>query len=136
MHFSLLVADDRDIYHVLDRFALYDHREPMPDSRWDYFGISSREDDALPLKRPRPLRRFFGLVSAGSTTCAWVAKKHEVDQPALLADPPAALFFRDRLYECPILCDGDALANWHAEFRRRFAEIPDDTTLQVVDVHS
>jgi hypothetical protein len=30
----------------------------------------------------------------------------------------------------------EALAKWQAEFRLRFAEIPDDTTLQIVDAHS
>ena len=136
MHTPVLVADDREIYQVLDRFLLSDHREPTRDSKWDYAAISKQDADAMPLKRPRQLRRFFGLLSAGTTTRAWIAKKYEVDQQAFLADPPAALVFRDRLYECPILPDRGALANWHTEFRQRFTEIPEDTTLQIVDAHS
>jgi hypothetical protein len=136
MHTCVLVADDRDIYVLRDRFARYDHREDTPDSRWDHFGVGGRFADALPLRHPRPIRRFFGLVSAGATSRASIAKKCEIDQDAFLADPPAALFYLDQLYECPLFADGDALANWRAEFRQRFAEIPEETTLQIVDAHS
>jgi hypothetical protein len=45
-------------------------------------------------------------------------------------------FFRDRLYECPLFAKGEAIARWQADFRRLFNEIPDDTTLQIVDAHS
>jgi hypothetical protein len=83
----------------------------------------------------RQLRRFFGLLRAGQTSRVSVAQKSEIDQEAFLADPPAALFFRDRLYECPLFAEGAALAKWQAEFRQRFAEIPDETILQIVDAH-
>jgi hypothetical protein len=136
MHTCVLVADDRDIYEVLDRFARYDCREVTSESRWDFFGIGGRFANALPLKQPRQLRRFFGLLSGGITSRASIAKKYEIDQQAFLVDPPTALFFCDRLYECPLFAQGDALANWQAEFRRRFAEIPEETTLQIVDAHS
>jgi hypothetical protein len=136
MHTSVLVADDRDIYDALDRFTKYDHEPPKPDSKWDFFGIGGRFEGALPLKQPRKVRRFFGLFPAGQTNRASVAKKFEIDQQAFLADPPAALFFRDQLYECPLFAKGEALAKWQAEFRQWFAEIPDDTTLQIVDAHS
>ncbi len=42
---------------------------------------------------------------------------------------------RDRLYECQLFAEGAALAKWQAEFRQRFAEIPDETILQIVDAH-
>src|SRR5262245_9868094 len=58
----------------------------------------------------RQLRRFFGLLRAGQTSRVSVAKKSEIDQEACLVDPPAALFFRDRLYECPLFAEGAALA--------------------------
>ena len=136
MHTCVLVADDRDIYEALDRFTNYDDEEPKPDSRWDYFGIGGRFEGALVLKQPRRLRQFFGLLPAGHTSRVSVAKKSEIDQEALLADPPAALFFAEHLYECPLLADGETLARWHAEFRERFSEVPDETTLQIVDAHS
>ena len=136
MHTCVLVAHDGDIYYALDRFANYDGDEPKPDARWDYFGIGGRYDGALPLKQPRQLRRLFGLLPAGSTRQVSVAKKFEVDQEAFLAEPPAALFYRGQLYECPLFAEGEALSVWQAEFRRRFAEIPDSMTLQIVDAHS
>lgn len=136
MHTCVLVADGRDIYEALDRFTKYDHDEPKPDSRWDFFGIGGRFEGALPLSQPRQRRRFFGLLPARQTSRVSVAKKSEIDQQAFLADPPAALFFRDQLYECPLFAEGEALAKWQAEFRQRFADIPDDTTLQIVDAHS
>ena len=136
MHTCVLVADDRDIYEALDRFTNYDDEEEKPDSKWDFFGIGGRFEGALPLRQPRRLRRFLGLLSAGQTSRVSVAKKSEIDQQTFLADPPAALFFRDQLFECPLFAEGEALAKWQAEFRQRFAEIPDDTTLQMVDAHS
>ena len=136
MHTCVLVADERNIYEALNRFSNHDHDEPKPDSRWDYFGIGGRYEGALPLKHPRKLRRFFGLLPAGETSRVSVAKKSEIDQETFLADPPAALFFRDQLYESPLFAEGEALATWQAEFRQRFAAIPDDTTLQIVDAHS
>jgi hypothetical protein len=42
---------------------------------------------------------------------------------------------RDWLYECPLFAEGAALAKWQAEFRQRFAELPDETILQIVDAH-
>ena len=136
MHTCVLVADDGDIYDVLDRFANHDDDEPKPDARWDYFGIGGRYEGALPLKQPRQLRRFFGLLPAGTTSHVSVAKKSEVDQEAFLAAPPMVLFYRGQLYECPLFAEGEALSVWQAEFRRRFSEIPDTMTLQIVDAHS
>ncbi|MEO7299557.1 MAG: hypothetical protein ABI042_13390 [Verrucomicrobiota bacterium] len=136
MHVCILVADDRDIYEALDRFANYDGESSKPDAAFDYFGIGGLFEGALPLKKPRRLRKFFGLLPAGQTTRVSVAKKSEIDQEKFLAEPPAALFFRDQLYESPLFAEGEILANWQKEFRKRFAEIPDDTTLQIVDAHS
>jgi hypothetical protein len=135
MHTCVLVADGGNIYELLHRFASYGDSEKKPDAKWDFFGIGGRFEGAIPLKEPRTLRRFFGLLPAGQTTRVSVAKKSEVDQEAFLANPPAALFFRDQLYESPFFAEREALAKWREEFRRRFAQIPDDTTLQIVDAH-
>jgi len=136
MHTCVLVADDRDIYIALDRFTNYDADEPKPDSKWDYFGVGGCYEGFLVLKQPRSLRKFFGLLPAGETSRVSVATKAEIDQEALLAAPPDAIFFEDHLYECPLFAEGEALDEWRAEFRRRFYDIPPETTLQIVDAHS
>ena len=138
MHTCILVANDGDIYDVLYPWSSYDDSSSgrQPHAKFDWFGIGGRFEGALRLKQPRKLRKFFSLLPAGETRQACVAKKLEIAQQALLAEPPAALFFRGALYESPLLADGQALANWKAEFRERFAEIPDDITLQIVDAHS
>jgi hypothetical protein len=135
MHTCILVADQRNIYEVLDRFASYDDDPPKPEAKWDYFGIGGRFNGRLLLKRPR-IRRFLGWIPVGWSLRASVAKKCEIDQEALLKSPPAALFLRDTLYQCPVFPTEEAAARWDAEFRERFAEIPDDTILQIVDAHS
>jgi hypothetical protein len=136
MHTCILVADDGDIYDVLAPFADYTGESSGPAPTFDYFGVGGRFEGLLPLKRPRQLRKFFGLLPAGHTTHVSVAQKSEVDQAALLSDPPAALFFRGQLYQSPYFAEGEALAKWHSEFRQRFAEIPEHTLLQIVDAHS
>jgi hypothetical protein len=136
MHACILVADDGNIYEVLDHFANYDGASSNPEAKFDYFGIGGRFEGALPLKQPRKLRKFLGLLPTGRTTRVSVARKSEVDQHAFLAEPPVGLFFRGKLYECPLFAEGEALTRWQDEFRRRFAEIPDDTLLQIVDAHS
>ena len=132
---SILVADNGDIYELLDRFTNYNH-ENKPESRFDYFGVGGSFAGALPLKKPRKKKRLWGLIPAGETSHVSVAKKSEIDEEAFLAAPPVALFFRDMLYECPMFAEGESLLKWQAEFRKMFAEIPDDNTLQIVDAHS
>jgi hypothetical protein len=137
MHTPILVADDGNIYEVLERFANYDFESSRPEAKFEYFDIGGRFEGALPLKQPRQIRKLFGLLRAGQTMHVSVAKKSEIDQQAFLAElPVAALFFQGQLFECPISADAEAFENWHKEFRRRFAEIPDDTLLQIVDAHS
>jgi len=46
------------------------------------------------------------------------------------------LLYRGTLYESPKFAEGEALQKWQAEFRERFAEIPDDIILQIVDAQS
>ena len=134
MHMCILVADNGNIYELLDRFTNYCY-DKKPESRFDYFGIGGNYEGALPLREPRKLRKFFGLIPAGETSHVSVAKKSEIDEQAFLVDPPAALFFQDKLYECPMFADGEALKKWQDEFRSRYAEIPYDNMLQIVDAH-
>jgi hypothetical protein len=136
MHACVLVADEGEIYELLNRFANYDGDEEKPEARWDYFGIGGLFEGALPLKTPRTVRRLFGLLSSKQISHATIAKKAEIDCACFLAEPPAALYFRGVLYECPLFAQGDALARWDEEFRRVFASIPEDTTLRIVDAHT
>jgi len=138
MHTCILVADDGDIYDVLYPWSNYDN-DPngrQPHANFDWFEIGGRYQGALPLKHPRKIRKFFGLLPAGESTRVSVAKKSEIDQRAFLAEPPVALFFQGNLYQCPLFAEGEALKKWQVEFRERFAQVPDDITLQIVDAHS
>jgi hypothetical protein len=107
-----------------------------PKGRHDWYQVGGQWADTLRLRQPRPVRRFFGLIPAGSTLRATTATKAEIDQQALLADPPAALLFRGEWFASPIFAQGDAEAKWRTEFSEHFSRIPDDTLLTVVDVHS
>jgi hypothetical protein len=138
MHTCILVADNGDIYDVLYPWSDYDNdpNARQPHAKFDWFGIGGRYAGALPLKQPRMLSKFFGLLPPGESRRVSVAKKSEIDLQVFLAEPPAALFFRGSLYESPLFAQGEALEKWQAEFRDRFAQIPDDITLQIVDAHS
>ncbi len=107
-----------------------------PKGRHDWYEVGGQWADALKLRQPRPVRRFFGLIPAGSTLRATTATKIEIDQEALLADPPAALLFRGEWFASPIFVQGNAETRWRTEFSEHFSRIPDDTLLTVVDVHS
>ena len=136
MHACVLVADEGELYALLDHFAKNDGEEDKPEARWDYFGIGGRFEGALPLKSPRKIRRLFGLLPAKYISGASVAKKAEVDCERLLSDPPAAVYFLGKLHECPLFAEGEKLKRWEKEFRAVFDQIPADTTLRIVDAHS
>lgn len=135
MHACVVVADEGEIYALLDRFAKYDGEE-KPEGRWDYFGIGGLFEGALPLKQPKKVRRFFGLLPGGTTSKATIAKKSEVDCARFLADPPPGIYFRGKLHMCPFLPDDPAFDRWPEDFRRVFAQIPEDTILRIIDAHS
>lgn len=107
-----------------------------PEGRHDWYQVGGQWADTLRLREPRKLRRFFGLLPAGWTSRATTAKKSQIDQQALLADPPAALLFRGQWFASPIFAEGDTEPKWRGEFAQHFTQIPDDTTLTVVDLHS
>jgi len=137
MHACVLVADDGEIYELLNRFARYDEDEEKPDALWDYFGIGGRFEGALPLKKRR-LRRFLGVIPVGWSSEASIARKYEVDCDRFLHDAPVVgLYFRGELHMCPFtLTDDAAIASWQQKFRLMFAEIPEDSTLRIIDAHS
>src|SRR5258705_1924595 len=135
MHTCLLVVGEGEIPDLLDDFADYDGEGTNENAQFDRFEVGGRFGTALPLKQPRQIRRFFGLLPGGSTSRVVSARKSEVDLQALLAKPPAALLFRGRWSERKMMAEGEAGQKWRAEFARLFAEIPDDTTLTIVDCH-
>lgn len=135
MHTSVLVADEGDVYELLDQFAAYDGDPDCEDARWDNFGVGGNFAGALPLLRRRAWRRMLPFLPRWLTGAS-VARKSEVDKSAFLQDPPAALFFRGILYECPLTDEPEGMAEWVATFCKLFDEIPEGTTLQIVDAHS
>ena len=136
MHTYLLVAGEGKIPDLLEAFADYGGEGTNENAKFDWFEIGGRFGAALPLKQPRQLRRFFGLLPGGTTSRVVSAKKAEVDQQVFLADPPAALLFRGQWSESAIFAKGEEAEKWRTEFVRLFEQIPDDTTLTIVDCHS
>jgi len=136
MHTYLLVAGDEKVSDLLEPFADYGGEGTNNDAKFDWFEVGGRFGSALRLRSPRPLRKFFGLLPAGLTSCAVSAKKFEIDQQALLADPPAALLYNGNWSESAFFAKSDESEKWRVKFSHLFQEIPDDTTLTVVDCHS
>ena len=135
MHTSILVADEGDVYDLLDRFADYDGESESDDARWDNFGVGGIFAGMLPLARRSRWRSWVPFAPRwllGAST----ARKSDVDHARFLLAPPSALFFRGVLHECPMTDDADLIADWEASFRDMYADIPEDATLQIVDAHS
>ncbi|HEX7862877.1 MAG TPA: hypothetical protein VF773_21270 [Verrucomicrobiae bacterium] len=107
-----------------------------PRGRHDWYQIGGAWANALKLRQPRK-RRLFGIIPVGTTLRATTATKCEIDQQALLANPPTSLLFNGEWFASPIYPYSDeADAKWRAEFAEHFARIPDDILLTVVDLHS
>lgn len=136
MHTYLLVAGDSEIHEMLEPFADYNGDEDNPNARFDWFEIGGRFGSTLPLKSPRPSRRLFGLLPGASASKVTSARKSEIDQQALLANPPAALLFRGKWLSSPIVLEGKLPETWQSQFASAFHQIPDKTLLTVVDCHS
>src|SRR5436190_8482741 len=124
MHTYLLVAGGGEIPALLEPFADYGGEGQNPNGKFDWFEIGGRFGAALSLRQPRQVRRFFGLLLGGSTSRATSAKKSEVEQGELVADPPSALLFRGQWSASPPFAEAEAAAKWRAEFARLFTEIP------------
>src|SRR5438445_11218085 len=135
MHIYLLVAGDGKIPDLLEPFADYGGEGTNEKAKFDWFQVGGMFKAGLPLKQPRKTKRFFGL-STSSASSVIIAKKSEVDLEDLLKLPPHAFLFDGRWSESKILPDEQQAAQWRAELAQRLAEVPDDTTLTVVDCHS
>jgi hypothetical protein len=89
----------------------------------------------LRLRQPRKTKHFFGLFT-NCVSSVIIAKKSEVDLEDLLRVPPHAFLFAGRWSESKLLPDEQEAVQWRDELAQRLAEVPDDTTLTVVDCHS
>ena len=145
-HYGILLAD---VHALASRMRDWEEEDGVvkdgrlarisrrnPKGRVDCYEVGGRWDGFLRLREPRQLRRFFGLLPAGKTSHVSSARKSEIDRETLLAEPPAALLFRGQWFASPIFAEGEALDIWRQEFSQHFAQIPDETMLTVVDVHS
>ena len=102
--------------------------------------------DIPDLKRLRATTLSWNAISADlnsssynkkhTSTCLLTTLNYHKLNFKPLYKSKAALFFQGVLYESPFFAEGETLAKWQTEFRERFASIPDDTTLQIVDAHS
>jgi hypothetical protein len=90
----------------------------------------------LKLNEPRPTRRFLGLLAGPVITHVDSARKHQIDQAHLLADPPAGLVREGQWRSAPVVRDGAGSSQWQREFASLFAAIPGDTWLHCVDIHN
>jgi len=111
-----------------------------PEAQFDWYAIGGRWEGCLELAAPRPVRKFFGLLSAGETRSASRARKREIDQEVLLRNPPAALLLRGEWHDSEWLeADSQSVEAWEAAWRERFsrlwAQVPDDALVTAVDIH-
>jgi hypothetical protein len=107
-----------------------------PDSHLDWYSVGGQWEGFLKLRQPRRLRRFFGLLSAGSTMKASSARKDEIDAEQLLADPPAVLVHGGKWFASEIFAKDETLTKWKTEFAQHFVSIPGEMKITVVDVHN
>jgi hypothetical protein len=135
MHIYLLVAGDGKIPELLEPFADYGGEGTNEKAKFDWFQVGGMFKCGLSLKQPRKIKRLFGLFTT-SASCVIIAKKSEVDLEDLLKFPPHAFLFGGRWSESKLLPDEQERAQWRAELAQRLAEVPDETTLTVVDCHS
>jgi len=103
---------------------------------FDWYQHGGRWADYLKLREPRPTRRFLGLLAGPAVTHVSSARKSEIDQAHLLADPPESLVCDGQWHSGPLVLDGQAPTEWQREFASLFASIPADTWLHCVDIHS
>jgi hypothetical protein len=107
-----------------------------PDSKYDWYVVGGRFPGCLRLKQPVQPSGWRRLFGAGPKDRGNQARKADIQQDLLLADPPTALLFEGRWHECPFTSDAAELEKWRTQFAGLFASIPDDALLTVVDMHS
>jgi len=134
MHIYLLVACYGKIPDLLEPFADYGGEGTNEKAKFDWFQVGGMFKAGLPLKQPRKTKRLFGLFTTTASRVI-IAKKSELELEELLEFPPLAFLFGGRWSESKLLPDEQEAAQWRAELTQRLGEVPDDTTLTVVDCH-
>ncbi len=135
MHIYLLVAGNGEVPDLLEPYADYGGQGTNENAKFDWFQVGGMFKCGIPLKQPRKTKRLFGLFTTTASRVI-IAKKSEVELEELLKFPPQAFLFSGRWSESKLLPDEQEAAEWRAELTQRLAEVPDDTTLTVVDCHS
>jgi hypothetical protein len=107
-----------------------------PHSKYDWYEMSGRSSGYLRLKEPSQSEGWRVLLGAKPTHQVNQARKTDIQQEPLLADPPTALLLDGLWHECPFTSDAAELEKWRRQFANLFASIPDDLMLTVVDMHS
>ena len=117
-----------------DRLFVWSTENPR--SKYDWYQVGGRFAGFLHLREPLPASWWQRLLGKGPIDRASRALKHQVDAGAVLADPPAALLVDGVWHECPLTTDEGRLSAWKSEFAALFEDVPSDSVLTVVDIHS
>jgi len=107
-----------------------------PKSKYDWYELGGRFSGYLHLKEPRQPSTWRRLFGARPKQRVEQARKAEIIEAPLLADPPAALLIAGEWYECPMTDDQAQLERWNQEFAARFSEVAPEALLTVMDLHS
>lgn len=108
-----------------------------PKGEWDWFEVGGRFENALVLKAPLQPSRWRRLLGAKPRAKVDQARRSDIQEGPLLAEPPTAILWNGTWSECPFtLDDEEILEAWRLEFARIFAAVPQDALLTIIDCHS
>jgi hypothetical protein len=145
-HFSLPASD---LAALAARMPEWEHAEAgvedgrlfrwstsNPHSKYDWYERGGRFTGYLRLKQPRQPAGWRRLLGGKPNDRVDQARKGDVDEAPLLADPPAALLVAGVWHESAIISDQAELEKWRRQFAELFVPVPADALLTVVDLHS
>lgn len=145
-HFSIAPTDLGSLAAKMPEWAgaeggiedgrLYRWSTANPKSKYDRYQLGGRFPGYLHLKEPRQPTGWRKLFGAKPKTRVEQARKAEILDPPLLADPPAALLLSGEWYECPFTSDPAVGQRWKEQFASLFKTVPVDALLTVMDLHS
>jgi hypothetical protein len=145
-HFGLPAADRsplaarmREWQHAeggVEDGRLFFYDTANPDAKYDWFAVGGRYAGYFRLRTPRQPAWWQRVLGKRAILRVNQARKADVDTDGVLSAPPAALLIDRDWHECPLTDDAARIAEWSAEFARRFAAVPDSATLTAVDFHS
>lgn len=109
----------------LDEGGIYWWDESNPGGKFDWCAIGGRFDGMLPVR-----------AAGGGSRRANQARRGEVDEDDLFADPPAALLVNGAWHEVDLGADEAERVAWAARFAALMRTVPPDALVTVVDLHS